>query len=138
MGDHDSLGQQLVLDGSQRVVDPDEVPLAVLFQDQGVEVQADPVARLGPQQPLQFHVGRVGGAWEARRLDHALLADVDVEGLLHCGQEIKKKTQIKKSTRSRPEGRAVRFLPRAESLVIRGSTAVDTKRQKNKKQKTAG
>lgn len=88
MGDHDSLGQQLVLDGSQRVVDPDEVSLAVLFQDQGVEVQADPVARLGPQQPLQFHVGWVGGAWEARRLDHALLADVDVEGLLHCGQEI--------------------------------------------------
>lgn len=82
-GDHGSLGQQLVLDGSQRVVDPDEVLLAVLFQDQGVEVQADPVARLGPQQPLQFDVGRVGRVWEARRLDHTLLADVDVEGLLH-------------------------------------------------------
>lgn len=82
-GGDDSLGQQQVLDGSQRVVNPDEIPLAVLFQDQGVEVQADPVAWLGPQQPLQFNVGRVGGVREAGRLDHARLIYVDVEGLFH-------------------------------------------------------
>lgn len=78
-GDHDSLRQQQVLDGSQRVVNPDEVPLAVLFQDQGLEVQADPVAWLGSQQPLEFNVGRVGGVGEAGRLDHARLTYVYVE-----------------------------------------------------------
>lgn len=82
-GDHDSLGQQQVLDGSQRVVNPDKIPLAVLFQDQGVEVQADPVTWLGSQQPLQFNVGRVGRVREAGRLDHARLTYVDVEGLFH-------------------------------------------------------
>lgn len=79
----DSLRQQKVLDGGQRVVDPEEILLAVLFQDQGVEVQVDPVAWLGPQQPLQFNVGRVGGVREAGGLDHTPLVHVDVEGLFH-------------------------------------------------------
>lgn len=68
---------------SQGVVDSDEVVLTVLLQDQGVEVQPDLVARVGSQSPLQVDVWWVRRVWEPRRLDDALLLDVDVKRLPH-------------------------------------------------------
>lgn len=68
---------------SQGVVDFDEVVLTVLLQDQGVEVQPDLVARVGSQSPLQVDVWWVRRVWEPRRLDDALLLDVDVKRLPH-------------------------------------------------------
>ena len=67
--------------GRQRVVDLDEVLLTVVLQDQSVEVQPDPVARVGPEPPLQVHVRWVGGVWEPWRPEDARLADMEVEGL---------------------------------------------------------
>lgn len=79
-----SLCQDSVLDGSQRVVDPDEVLLTVFIQDECVEVQLDSVARVSPQLPLQIHVGWIGGIWEAWRPDLPLFSHVDIKGFLHC------------------------------------------------------
>lgn len=78
-----SLCQDPLPQRGQRVVDLDKVLLAVVLQDEGVEVQADPVARLRPQPPLQVHVGGVRGVWEAWRLDLPPPAHVHVEGLPH-------------------------------------------------------
>lgn len=67
------LGNSLVhneaFDGRQRVVDPDEVLLAVLFQIHRVEVEFDDVAGVGPQTPLQEGAGGIGLVGEARRLN---------------------------------------------------------------------
>lgn len=68
---------------SQGVVDFDEVPLTVILQDQGVEVQPDSVAGVGPQPPLKEDVGRVRGVRKPRRLDDARFTDVNVERLSH-------------------------------------------------------
>lgn len=78
-----SLCQSAVLDGSQGVVDFDEVLLAVILQDQGVEVQPDPVAWVGPEPPLQVEVGWVGGVWKPWRLDDPRFVDVFFKGFLH-------------------------------------------------------
>lgn len=78
-----SLCQDALLDRSQGVVDFDEVLLTVVLQDQSVEVQADSVAGVGPQPPLQVDVGRVRRVRKPRRLDESWFTDVDVEGLFH-------------------------------------------------------
>ena len=72
-----SLRQHAVLYGSQRVVDLDEVLLAVLLQHEGVKVQFDPVTRLRPQLPLQVRVGRIRGVRKARRPERSALTGVD-------------------------------------------------------------
>ena len=73
-----------MLDGSQRVVDPDEVLPAVLVQDERVEVQPDSVARVGAQRPLQIHVGWIGRDGKAWRPDLPLFSHVDIKGFPHC------------------------------------------------------
>lgn len=78
-----SLCQSTVLNRSQGVIDFDEVFLTVVLQDQGVEVQLDPVARVSPKPPLQVYVRWVGGVWKPWRLDDSSCFDMDVEGLLH-------------------------------------------------------
>lgn len=79
-----SLCQDPVLYGSQRVVDSDEVLLTVLIQNQSVEVQLDPVARVSPQPPLQIHVGWIGRIRKPWRPDLPLFPHVDIKCFLHC------------------------------------------------------
>lgn len=67
------LVHDAAFDGHQRVVDPDEVLLAVLLQVHRIKVEFDDVVGVRPQAPLHEGVGRVGMVGEARRLD---LSDV--------------------------------------------------------------
>lgn len=73
------LVHNAAFDGHQRVVDSDEVVLAVLFQIHRIEVKFDDVAGVCPQPPLHEGVGGVGMVGEARRLD---LSDVVGPGML--------------------------------------------------------
>lgn len=69
----DLLIHNTTFDGHQRVVDSDEVVLAVLFQVHGIKVKFDDVVGIRPQPPLHEGVGGVGIVGEAWRLD---LSDV--------------------------------------------------------------
>lgn len=83
------LSEDPVLYGGQRVVDFNEVLLALVLQDQSVEVQADPLTWVSPQPPLQADVWWVGGVRKARRLDMSRLPHVDIEGLPHWKKQNK-------------------------------------------------
>lgn len=73
------LVHNATFDGHQRVVDSDEVLLAVLFQIHRIKVKFDDVVGVCPQAPPHEGVGGVGMVGEARRLD---LSDVVGPGML--------------------------------------------------------
>lgn len=70
---HDLLVHNASFDGHQRVVDSNEVVLAVLFQIHCIKIKFDDVVGVCPQTPLHEGVGGIGMVGEARRLN---LSDV--------------------------------------------------------------
>lgn len=71
------------LDGRQRIINPDKVVLAVVLQDQLLEVQSHAVGGVRSQAPLQEDVGRVRRIGETRRANDSALSDMHVKGLLN-------------------------------------------------------
>lgn len=71
-----------MFDGDQRVVELDEVVLAVALHVEDVELQTHPVAGLRPQLPAQEGAGSVGGVWKPWRLQHSRRLHVVREGFL--------------------------------------------------------